>query len=522
MELFIHYLFMPYLLRGIRLTVYVTMVGIVGGVVIGSALSLLQLSKIKIVSLVARVYVGVFRGTPLILQMVFAYDAMPHIGIRLPGALAAGVALAANEAPFISELIRSALAGVGAGQRMAAKTLGLSTWQRLRHVVWPQALRSALPGMGNAAISALKNSALAMVIAVPELTLRSTQLASSTFDFFSIFFAAGVWYLVLAGVVSLVQAVLERALGSDTSRAGRKRGPKAMGPIPDGTEAASGERGVHVMAAVSGRIAESRSDYVDPRDKAPEHYVEVSELKKTYHGKDVLSGVTLRLRTGTTTVLLGSSGAGKSTLLRCLGLLETPDAGVMKIGNRRFDFSAGGSVQYDEKRMTEERRVGGVTVILQHFELFPHMTAVDNVTLALISAYGVEKQYAEVVARETLDSLGLAMHADKFPRHLSGGQQQRVAIARALVLKPRLLLMDEPTSALDPESVNGILDLVGEVKKAGDISIIITTHQLKVASSLGDTVVFMSDGRIVESGSATQVLTNARDPKTVRFVEAFR
>lgn len=523
MALFIHYLFMPYLLEGIRITVYVTVIGIMGGAVLGAALSLLQLSRVRLVSLFAKVYVGIFRGTPLILQMVFAYDAMPRIGIRLPGVLAAGVALAANEAPFIAEMVRSAVASVGAGQRLAGKTLGLSAWQRSRRIVWPQAFRAALPGMGNAVISALKNSALAMVIAVPELTLRSTQLASSTFDFFSIFFAAGVWYLVLTGMVSLVQAALERMFGRDRVRAGNSKGAIIQREAPAvgvGMIAQDPDREA-AQAVVAGRVTESRLEYADPRDKAPEYCVEARNLRKSYHGRDVLSDITVRLQTGTTTVLLGSSGAGKSTLLRCIGLLETPDAGEMRIGNRRFEFGSGSSARYDDKRMTIERLAGGVTVILQNFELFPHMTAVENVMLALTATYGVGRRDAEEVARATLDSLGLSMHGDKYPRHLSGGQQQRVAIARALVIKPGLLLMDEPTSALDPESVNGILDLVGELKKRGDISIIITTHQLKVARRLADTVVFMDNGRIVESGSAIELLTKAVDPKTVRFVEAF-
>lgn len=520
--LFIHYLFMPYLLEGIRITVYVTVLGIVGGAVIGAALALLQLSRVRVISLLAQVYVGIFRGTPLILQMVFAYDAMPLMGLRLPGVLAAGVALAANEAPFIAEMMRSAVASVGAGQRMAGKTLGLSAWERLRRIVWPQAFRSALPGIGNAVISALKNSALAMVIAVPELTLRSTQLASSTFDFFSIFFAAGVWYLVLTGVVSLAQVALEKIFSTDRPPAGDKRSVTRTCEVAEraGMPSGYGDRSDR-RAFVSGRITELRLEYSDPRDKAPEYCVEIDNLTKTYHGNDVLSDITLKVRTGTTTVLLGSSGAGKSTLLRCIGLLETPDSGAMRIGNRRFSFGRDRSAEYNDKRMTVERLAGGVTVILQNFELFPHMTATENVMLALTTAYGVERRHAEGIARDTLDSLGLSAHADKYPHHLSGGQQQRVAIARALVIKPKLLLMDEPTSALDPESVNDILDLVGEVKMRGDISIIITTHQLKVASRLGDMVVFMSNGRIVESGSAAKVLTKAEDPKTARFVEAF-
>src|SRR3954463_11834526 len=222
MSLFLHYLSMPYLLEGIELTLEVTALGLGGGLILGLILAGMQLSRFRLLAVLARGYAVIFRGTPLILQMVFAYDALPHIGIKLPAVLAAGLALACNEAPFIAEMLRSGVLGVDRGQVSAGQALGMTPSVLLRRVIAPQAIRTMIPAFGNESVSALKNSSLASVIAVQELTLRSTQLASSTFDFFSIFFASGLLYLLLTGAVSLIQLFLEWLLDLDRAKKDRK------------------------------------------------------------------------------------------------------------------------------------------------------------------------------------------------------------------------------------------------------------------------------------------------------------
>src|ERR1700757_3805639 len=221
MSLFLHYLSLPYLLEGIGVTLQVTALGLLGGLVLGLVLAAMQLSRFAVLAGLARGYSVIFRGTPLILQMVFAYDALPHIGITLPPILAAGLALAANEAPFISEILRAGVLGVDRGQVLAGQALGMTPAGLMVRIIAPQAIRMMIPAFGAEAVSALKNSSLASVIAVQELTLRSTQLASSTFDFFSIFFASGLIYLVLTSAVSVIQLFVERAL--DLDRAPRQR-----------------------------------------------------------------------------------------------------------------------------------------------------------------------------------------------------------------------------------------------------------------------------------------------------------
>src|SRR5882757_202274 len=198
MSLFVHYLSLPYLIDGIWFTVAVTALGLAGGLILGLVLAAMQLSRFWLLAAFARGYTVIFRGMPLILQMVFAYDALPQIGLKLSAIGAAGLALAANEAPFIAEMLRAGVLGIDRGQVLAGQALGMTPGLLMRRIIAPQAIRTMIPAFGNETVSALKNSSLASVISVQELTLRSTQLASSTFDFFSIFFASGLIYLALS------------------------------------------------------------------------------------------------------------------------------------------------------------------------------------------------------------------------------------------------------------------------------------------------------------------------------------
>src|SRR3977135_1503555 len=222
MSLFVHYLSLPYLIEGIWFTLAVTGLGLAGGLILGLALAAMQLSRFWVLAAFARGYTVIFRGTPLILQMVFAYDTLPQIGLKLSAIGAAGLALAANEAPFIAEMLRAGVLGVDRGQVLAGQALGMTPALLMRRIIAPQAVRTMIPAFGNETVSALKTSSLASVISVQELTLRSTQLASSTFDFFSIFFASGLLYLVLTGAVSVIQLFVEWWLDLDRTTRPRR------------------------------------------------------------------------------------------------------------------------------------------------------------------------------------------------------------------------------------------------------------------------------------------------------------
>lgn len=504
MELFLHYLTLPYLIQGIVFTLAATGIGLVGGVVVGLLLAAMQLSRFKPMAAFARGYAVIFRGTPLVLQFVFVYDALPHVGIKLPGLLAAGVALAFNEATFIAEMFRSGVLGVDRGQVLAGQALGMTPRVLMRRVIAPQALRSMIPAMGNEAVSTLKNSSLASIIAVPELTLRSTQLASSTFDFFSIFFASGLLYLVLTGAISLVQLKLEARFNLD-------RKTKSPGLVPALAEPALDTEyapPAPLVASPAGRAARLAAAPVALR---------INGVSKSYGALGVLNDMSLNVQAGEVVALLGPSGSGKSTLLRCINHLESWDAGQIHVGGHRLGYLPDGQLMTPSDLARERARLG-VGMLFQQFNLFAHLTALENVAGPLRWVHGWTAQAADQRARDLLNRVGLSHRVDALPRHLSGGQQQRVAIARALAPAPSVLLLDEPTSALDPELVNEVLDVIRRLAVDEGLTMVISTHQLRFAAEVADRVVFLTGGRVVESGPALEVLQNPRDPAFARFL----
>ncbi|MCA1514488.1 amino acid ABC transporter permease/ATP-binding protein [Bradyrhizobium sp. NBAIM01] len=527
MSLFLHYLSMPYLLAGIELTLEVTALGLGGGLILGLILAGMQLSRFWLLAAIARAYTVIFRGTPLILQMVFAYDALPHIGIKLPAVLAAGLALACNEAPFIAEMLRAGVLGVDRGQVTAGQALGMTPSVLMRRVIAPQAIRTMIPAFGNEAVSALKNSSLASVIAVQELTLRSTQLASSTFDFFSIFFASGLLYLVLTTAISVIQLFVEWLLDLDrTTRRQRKLADylpwrrvelvtkldlaDAASPDP---EPAPAELAETPPLALTREERARRAATIARNNIA----VEAKDLTKSYGGQKVINGLDLTVRVGEVVALLGPSGSGKSTLLRCINHLENWDAGTVRVGGRRLGFGENGK-SLSPRAIANERASVGVGMVFQQFNLFAHLSAKENIAGPLRWVHGMTRIDADRRATELLDRVGLSHRADALPRHLSGGQQQRVAIARALAPNPSVLLLDEPTSALDPELVNEVLVVIRRLAIDDGLTMIISTHQIRFADEVADHVAFLSGGTIVEEGPAHEVLSNPRNPLTARFL----
>jgi polar amino acid transport system ATP-binding protein len=233
----------------------------------------------------------------------------------------------------------------------------------------------------------------------------------------------------------------------------------------------------------------------------------VRGLRKAYGKSVVLNDLDLDVAEHTCTVLIGSSGSGKSTLLRCLNLLEVVDDGVIELDG----------VDITDPRVEVNRIRAKVGIVFQAFNLFPHLSVLDNVALAPRRVHGVARRQAEDDARAMLDRVGLAAKAGARPDELSGGQQQRVAIARALVNRPRLMLFDEVTSALDPELVAEVLTLIGELKNEG-MTMVVATHEMGFARKIAEQVCFLDGGRVLESGTAEQVFGAPRAERTRQFL----
>ncbi|MFJ1569298.1 amino acid ABC transporter ATP-binding protein [Streptomyces erythrochromogenes] len=245
--------------------------------------------------------------------------------------------------------------------------------------------------------------------------------------------------------------------------------------------------------------------------------VQAQDVRKKYGSLEVLRGIDLTVERGQVCCLLGPSGSGKSTFLRCINHLERVDGGTLKVdgdlvGYRRH---AGKLHELREREVAERRR--DIGMVFQRFNLFPHMTALDNVCEAPVKVGGVSKAEAEAEARRLLEQVGLADRAGHFPAQLSGGQQQRVAIARALAMKPKLMLFDEPTSALDPELVGDVLDVM-RCLAADGMTMVVVTHEIGFAREVADTAVFMDEGVVVEAGAPRQVLTEPTQERTRAFL----
>ena len=235
--------------------------------------------------------------------------------------------------------------------------------------------------------------------------------------------------------------------------------------------------------------------------------IDVKNLTKSFGNLEVLKGVSQHINKGERVVLIGPSGSGKSTFLRCLNLLETP---------------TGGEIVFEGQSITDEKcdinkirqKMG---MVFQHFNLFPNMTILKNITLAPVRTGLMNKEQAEKKARELLKRVGLEDKADSYPAQLSGGQKQRIAIVRALCMQPEVMLFDEPTSALDPEMVGEVLDVMKELAKTG-MTMVCVTHEMGFAREVADRVLFMDEGKILEEGTPAEIFTSPKEQRTKDFL----
>jgi len=245
--------------------------------------------------------------------------------------------------------------------------------------------------------------------------------------------------------------------------------------------------------------------------------VRAEGVHKRFGRVEVLKGITLEVQPGEVMCLLGPSGSGKSTFLRCINHLEKIHAGLLSVDGELVGYRQVGDRLHELRESEVARKRAEIGMVFQHFNLFPHMTALENVSCAPIRVKRLAREQARSHARELLDRVGLLDKLDAYPAQLSGGQQQRVAIARALAMDPKLMLFDEPTSALDPELVGEVLEVMQQLARDG-MTMIVVTHEIGFAREVADTVVFMDGGVVVESGPPAEVLGNPRHERTRTFL----
>lgn len=545
----LHYFTLPFLWQGLATAVEITVISFALAIPPSIAVALMRLSKWRSVRVLLWPYVWVMRGTPLLLQLLFWFDILPTLGFRVSPFTTAVIALVLNEIAFSGEIIKGGISAVKSAQREAGLALGMSRWTILHRVILPQAFRSIAPALSNELIIMLKNTSLASVIAVDELTLRSQQIVAVNFEYLAVFGAAGALYLIASSAVTVLQSWAERRLNIERKQV---KPISQTSHVPVVLDARSSATSARFLTRLRPRRAlprtsatEEVADVLDEvelemkRTHSSQHaelaqqlaatlradvgalvepFVKIADVRKTFRGRQVLNGVSMDINAGEVVVILGPSGSGKTTLLRTINHLEQIDAGEILVNGKLVGYRRTSRGVVPVRSAAAARRDARIGFVFQHFNLFDHMTVLQNIMEAPVRVYGRDARDVRREARALLDWAGLSGFENHYPHQLSGGQQQRVAIVRALACHPRLMLFDEPTSALDPELVGQVLSLIRELAELG-MTMIVVTHEMGFARACADRVIYMEGGVVVEEGAPDEIFSNPRDQRTRRFLQ---
>lgn len=442
------------------------------------------------------IYVWFFRSLPLLVLLIFVYNApsaVPSLRGLISNAFIAGlIALVISETAYISEIFRGGLISVAHGQAEAARALGVKGSLVQRAIVIPQAFRVSLPALGNELVTIVKLTSLVSAISLTELLLVGQRLYTQNFKVLDTLFAVAMFYVLLVSVFDLGMKALERRLDVR-----RRRVTVGLQPLPTGlVEVGTRERHPH-----SGEVM-----------------LHAEAVTKSFGSHQVLKGIQLDVHRGEVVAIIGPSGSGKTTFIRAMNGLEPIDGGQLLFEGEPIGYSVGprGHTAPAARTLVEQRRRIGM--VFQQFNLFPHKTAAENVSFAPVANGLWSPAEAKSKATEYLQRVGLGEHVSKYPHQLSGGQQQRVAIARALAMSPEVILFDEPTSALDPELVEEVLAVMKQLVNEG-LTMVVVTHEMRFARQAADWVVFMDAGEIVEQGPTDEVFDRPQNDRARTFME---
>lgn len=464
------------------------------GSVLGFGVALAKTSNNAFLRHTSSVYVWFFRSLPLLVLLIFVYNLpqiLPSLRPVLSNPFWAGlIALVMSETAYLAEIHRGGLLAVRKGQHEAALALGIRSLGKYRLIVIPQAVRVALPALGNEFITIVKLTSLVSVISLAEILLVGQRLYTRNFLVIETLVAVSFYYVLLVTVFTQILGRLERSMDI-RSKSGVETVAEAQ---PAALPVVSSER----------KRKGAKGDLV----------LELRDVTKSFGEKTVLDGISFKVKAGEVVSVIGPSGSGKTTLIRTINSLQDIDGGAILFnGNRWLDNH--GEYWRSPDFYEEVTRIG---MVFQSFNLFPHRTVLENVAMApRYHGLGSSRALKELALRN-LEKVGMACHADKYPHQLSGGQKQRIAIARALAMQPKVLLFDEPTSALDPELVGEVLQTIELLAHEG-MTMIIVTHEMRFATRISDRVVMMEDGKMVADLTPEQLADEPDDSRIRRFIE---
>lgn len=538
-------------LAGLGRTILLTILATIAGSLLGTCLALARVSKSPLLSGLSWSYIWLLRSVPLIVLLLilnnlgYLYESVrltnplngeilvnyPMVSLLTPF-LAAFIGLTLNQSAFFAEIVRGGILSVDNGQHEAAASLGLSKKRQVLRIVLPQAMRTILPTGFNEIIGLAKGTSMVYVLALPELFYTVQVIYRRNLEVIPLLMVATVWYLVIMTVLSIVQYYIESIYAK-----GAVRNPSEL--AFSRIERGLGNLARHFLFFKTPSAAKDKltsSDQIEdlaegevPSLDECQHpafgnlysgegaEVNVHNVSKYFGSNKVLDNVSLRVPAGSVTVILGPSGSGKSTLLRTINHLERVDSGFIDVDGELIGYRREENTLYELKEKDILKQRAEIAMVFQNFNLFPHLTVLENIIEAPTQVKHTPYKTAVQEALDLLERVGLKDKAGVYPRQLSGGQQQRVAIARALALRPKVLLFDEPTSALDPELVGEVLDVIKELARSGS-TLIVVTHEIGFARDVADTIVFMEHGKINEIGTPDEVFNHTKQARTKAFL----
>ena len=474
------------ILDGLGTTLILALLSGIIGTLLGAVICRMRMSSNTAATAFARVYVKAVQGIPiLVLLMVLYY--IVFTSDTLPAKFICVIGFSLDFAAYSSEIFRSGIEAVPPGQARAAKALGFTPVHGFVMVVLPQALTHIIPVYSGQLVSMVKLTSVAGYISVMELTKVSDIIRSRTYDaFFPLMTSALIYFLLSNIIIGLLKLAGNRL--STESRSRKLKGVDTS-----------------LAGKVSGR--QSRQSSFEPGREL----LVIEHLGKSFEDVAPLRDVSCTVKTGEVISIIGPSGTGKSTMLNLINHLEEPDKGSII-----FDGEDTLAPGYDFNGL--RRHIG---MVFQSFNLFSHLTVVENVMLAQTALLKRTRQEAYERSMELLEAVGLAGKALSYPAELSGGQQQRIAIARTIAMDPEIILFDEPTSALDPTMVGEVLSVIRALAQKG-ATMLIVTHEMKFARDVSNRVFYMDEGVIYEEGSPEQIFEAPQKEKTRIFIKRLR